>query len=177
MRCRTRTWQAGIICLGMAVAGTAAGAELKHDDGSADGRKSLGGSGEMIRFDLGDGPRSVTGVSIFGSRYGLPEPPEEDFLVYFLSPDERTVLATKLAPYRLFERGDDRWVQVDFAQPVELSGPVWVVLDFRAHRTKGVYVSYDTSGGGGHSRSGLPGLPSKEVDFAGDWMIRLHVAD
>jgi hypothetical protein len=44
-------------------------------------------------------------------------------------------------------------------------------LDFKAHQTKGVYVSYDSSTGGKHSKVGLPGQDSKT--FAdGEWMIR-----
>ncbi|MEW4530963.1 hypothetical protein [Maioricimonas sp. JC845] len=167
----------GVAGLVLLLSGTVVAGELKYDDGTADGKKSLGGSGEMIRYDFGSDPVAVTGVSIFGSRYGYPQPPDEDFLVYFLSPDERTVLATRMAPYSLFERGDEKWGQAEFEQPVEVSGEVWVVVDFRAHARKGVYVGYDTSGGGGHSRSGLPGLRSKDVDFEGDWMIRVQTGE
>ena len=34
-------------------------------------------------------------------------------------------------------------------------------------------MSYDTSTGGKHSRIGLPGTPSAETRFGGDWMIEL----
>jgi hypothetical protein len=62
-------------------------------------------------------------------------------------------------------------VTISFLEPVELPGRFWVALDFRAHQRKGVYVSYDTSTGGKHSRVGLPGMPSTETKFGGDWMI------
>jgi hypothetical protein len=78
-----------------------------------------------------------------------------------------------MAPYSAFERGPEKWVTVSFDRPVDLPGRFWVVLDFRATGRKGVYVSYDTSTGGKHSRIGLPGTPATEPKFGGDWMIEL----
>ena len=49
---------------------------LKYNDGKADGKKSIGGSGEMIRFELPEGVTKVRGIRIHGSRYGLPQAPE-----------------------------------------------------------------------------------------------------
>ncbi|MGO9924052.1 MAG: RNA polymerase sigma factor [Isosphaeraceae bacterium] len=144
---------------------------LKYHDGSPDGKKSIGGSGEMIEFS---GPSETTrleGLRIHGSRYGNPQPPRESFLIYFLSHDQKRILHTELAPYSLFERGAENWVEVSFEHPVELPKQFWVVLDFRAHQTKGVFVSFDTSSGGKHSRQGLPGVPSSPVRIGGDWMI------
>jgi hypothetical protein len=77
-----------------------------------------------------------------------------------------------MAPYALFERGPEKWVEVKFARPIEVPKIFWVALDFRAGRTKGVYLSYDTSTGGKFSRVGLPGIEAKETDFGGDWMIQ-----
>ena len=81
-----------------------------------------------------------------------------------------------MAAYSLFERGPERWVEVSFAAPVEVPARFWVALDFRATGTKGVYVSYDASTGGKHSRAGLPGIKLKEVDF-GDWMVEAVLAN
>ena len=148
-------------------------AGLKHHDGSADGKKSLGGSGEMIRFRLPQDKNKLTGIKIHGSRYGQQQAPKESFLIYIMSPDGKEVLATQMAPYSLFERGEEKWVDVHFSKPVEVPKDFWIALDFRAGQTKGVYVSYDTSSGGRFSKTGLPGLESKDVDFAGDWMIEL----
>ena len=147
-------------------------AKLGYGDGKADGKKSLGGSGEMIEFTLPAGGRKVAGLKIHGSRYGQPNPPEESFLIYFLNEDFSEVVATRMAPYSLFERGEERWVEVAFAKPVEATGRFWVALDFRATGSKGVYVSFDASTGGKHSRGGLPGIKSKGVDF-GDWMVEV----
>jgi RNA polymerase sigma-70 factor (ECF subfamily) len=148
-------------------------ASLRHGDGQPDGKKSLGGSGEMIEFHQpARAGLKVAGLKIHGARYGLPEPPDEQFLIYVLSEGQDEVLSTQMAPYSLFERGAERWVEVKFKRPVPLPARCWIALDFRAHQTKGVYVSIDTSTGGQHSRIGLPGLKSKPAGDA-DWMIEL----
>ena len=46
---------------------------LSYGDGKADGKKSYGGSGHMIRFELPEGVTSVRGLRIHGSRYGLAQ--------------------------------------------------------------------------------------------------------
>ena len=125
---------------------------LSYHDGSADGKKSLGGNGEMISFTLPKESSKVRGVRIHGSRYGLPQPPKEDFMIYFLSQDQSETLATKTAPYSRFKRGAESWVEIKFPQPIELPKEFWVALDFRAEQTKGVYVSYDNSTDRAHSR-------------------------
>jgi len=144
---------------------------LRYGDGWADGKKSLGGSGEMIQFTLPASKAKVAAIRIHGARYGTPAPPAENFQVSFLSGDMSRVVHQEGAPYSLFDRGEGRWVEVRFRQPVEVPKTFWVVLDFKAGRTKGVYVSYDTSTGGQHSRTGLPGQRGQPVSFGGDWMI------
>jgi hypothetical protein len=147
-------------------------AKLGYGDGKADGKKSLGGSGEMIEFTLPASGRKVAGLKIHGSRHGQPNPPEESFLIYFLNEDFSEVVATRMGPYALFERGEERWVEMAFAKPVETPKKFWIALDFRATGSKGVYVSFDASTGGKHSRGGLPGIKPKGVDF-GDWMVEV----
>lgn len=150
---------------------------LKYSDGQADGKKSLGGSGEMIRFTSPAADVKVTGVRIHGSRYGAPDAPNESFLIYILNQDMTEVVRTEMAPYSLFERGGEKWVEVKFPRGFEVPKEFWVALEFRAGPRKGVYVSYDTSTGGKHSRTGLPGTEAKETDFAGDWMIEVLLAE
>ena len=162
-----------LVCLGAAVRAE----NLKHHDGQPDGKKSLGGSGEMIRFVLPRADAKVTGIRIHGSRYGRPQAPDESFLIYFLNEDFSEIVETRMAPYSLFERGAEKWVEVEFARPVSPPETFWIALDFRAHQTKGVYVSFDTSSSGGASRMGLPGLKARETDFNGDWMIEVVVED
>lgn len=149
---------------------------LKYGDATADGKKSLGGSGEMIEFTSPTEDSKVTGIRIHGSRYGLPQPPKEDFLIYILGEDGTEVLHTDKAPYSLFERGENKWVKVKFKKPRVVPKKFWVVLDFKAHQTKGVFVSFDKSTKGEHSKIGLPGQEAKDVDFGGDWMIQVDLA-
>lgn len=151
---------------------------LSYGDGKADGKKSYGGSGHMIRFQMPEGVTKVRGLRIHGSRYGLPQAPDEAFEITFLSDDREETLDTQSAPYRLFKRGKESWVRVMFDKEVELPTSFWVVLNFNAERTKGVYVSYDTSTKGEHSRVGLPGDDEepKPTDFGGDWMVQVMLA-
>jgi RNA polymerase sigma factor (sigma-70 family) len=153
-----------------------AAAVLKYGDGQPDGKQSLGGSGEMISFSATKAPARVTGLRIHGSRYGDVQPPDESFLIYFLTEDRKRVLHTEMAPYSLFERGPEQWVEVAFERPVELPKTFWVAVDFRAHGTKGVYVSYDNSTNGRHSLVGLPGTPTAR-SRRGDWMIEAVLAE
>jgi RNA polymerase sigma-70 factor (ECF subfamily) len=155
----------------------AAPAVLKYGDGQADGKQSLAGSGEMIRFSASKATARVAALRIHGSRYGLPEPPDESFLIYFLTEDRKRIIHTEMAPYSLFERGPERWVEVAFEQPVELPKTFWIALDFRPHQTKGVYVSYDNSTGGRHSLVCLPGIPTARPPRRGDWMIEAVLAE
>ena len=148
---------------------------LKYGEGKAGGKKSLGGSGEMIEFTLpaGTAEAFVNALRVHGARYGNDEPPDEKFLVYFLSRDRSEVLAVRMVPYSAFRKGPERWVTLDFDRPVQVPAGFWVVLDFRAQPTKGVFVSYD-AGTGKHSRTGLPGLADKPFP-AGDWMVEAVV--
>ena len=52
-------------------------------DGKPDGKRSLGGSGEMIELWMPDAGLKVLGVKIHGSRYGQPDAPKESFLIYY----------------------------------------------------------------------------------------------
>ena len=141
-------------------------------DDTPDGKKSLGGSGEMIQFDLPLAERTLSGIKIHGSRYGTAKPPDESFLIYIMNQERTKIIATKLAPYSLFDRGEEKWVTVTFDEKVELPADGWVIVDFRAGPTKGVYVSYDSDTDGSRSMSGLPGTKASKLDFKGDWMIR-----
>jgi RNA polymerase sigma-70 factor (ECF subfamily) len=146
---------------------------VKYGDGEPDGKKSLGGSGEMIKFGTPEGASKLAGLKVHGSRYGQPQAPRESFLIFFLSLDQKRILHAEMAPYSVFKRGTSEWVDVAFDPPVAgLPKTFWVVLDFRATQMKGVYVSFDTSTSGQFSRVGLPGMPSSDVSFGGDWMIQ-----
>ncbi len=151
---------------------------LSYGDGKADGKKSYGGSGHLIRFELPEGITKVRGIRIHGSRYGVPQAPDEDIEITFLSEDREETLDSQGAPYRLFKRGKEAWVRVMFDKEIELPQKFWIALNFNAHQTKGVYLSYDTSTKGEYSRVGLPGDEEepKETDFGGDWMVQVMLS-
>jgi RNA polymerase sigma-70 factor (ECF subfamily) len=149
---------------------------LSYHDGKADGKKSLAGTGEMIAFTLPADDAKIAGVRIHGSRYGLPTPPKDDFDVYFVDAANGEIVATETGRYSKFNRGPEKWVEIMFADPVEVPREFKVVLNFRAERTKGVYVSYDTSTQGQHSETGLPGSKPKPATTGGDWMIEVLLA-
>ena len=64
-----------------------------------------------------------------------------------------------------------------FSFPIEVPERFWVCTDFRANQRKGVYVSYDTSTKGQHSRTGLPGTAASDTKFSGDWMIEVTLSE
>lgn len=59
-------------CLVPAIA-LAQSTTLKYGDDQADGKKSLGGSGEIVAFALPGKGSKVAGIRIHGSRYGTPD--------------------------------------------------------------------------------------------------------
>lgn len=147
---------------------------IKYGDGKADGKKSIAGTGEMIEFTLPNESQQLRGLRIHGARYGYPQAPDEDVEVTIVDKPEEDadVVATEFVPYKVFQRGKSRWTTIKFDEPIEVPQTFWVVLNFNAEQTKGVYVSYDTETEGKYSRIGLPGAESEEVDFGGDWMIQ-----
>lgn len=154
----------------------AAPMRLSYNDGSADGKKSIAGAAEFLSFTLPDKSAKVAAIRIHGARYGYPQPPKEDFEILFLNQDLSEVIATKMAPYSRFKRGPETWIEIKFPQPVEVPEEFWIGVNFRAERTKGVYVSYDDSTDGSRSRVGLPGQEIREADVGGDWMIEVVLA-
>ncbi len=144
---------------------------LKHDDGTADGKKSIAGTGEMVEFSLPDKMQKLKGIRLHCSRYGYPKAPKEDVEISIVSEDGTDLVHTEMVPYSKFKRGSARWTTIKFKDPVETPEKFWVIINFNAEQRKGVYVSYDTSTKGKHSKTGLPGKQSKEVSFGGDWMM------
>jgi RNA polymerase sigma-70 factor (ECF subfamily) len=149
---------------------------LSYGDGTADGKRSIAGTGEMVAFALPRENAKVAGIRIHGSRYGHPQPPKENVMIYFLNKDLSDTVATKTVPYSRFKRGEPQWVDIRFPKPIEVPQEFWVCVDFRAAQTKGVYVSTDSSSDGSHSRVGLPGGEASEAKIQGDWMIEVLLA-
>ncbi len=147
--------------------------DMKHNDGTAEGRLVIGDAGEAVHFTMPKEGEKLAGVRIHGSRYGAAEAPKEKFVVYILNSDCTEILSSQMAPYSLFETGPEKWVEVNFAHPVEVPKDFWVLFDCHANKARGMYLSFDKSTGGKFSRMGLPWLEFQNVPFGGDWMIEL----
>ena len=145
---------------------------VKYGDGKPDGKKSIAGTGQMVGFSLPDASQKLRSIRVHCARYGTVKAPDEDVEVSIVTEDNGDVLHSELVPYSRFRRGESRWTTIAFEDPIEVPTSFWVILDFNAERTKGVYVSYDSSTDGSHSKVGLPGASSKAVGFAGDWMVQ-----
>ncbi|MHC4177093.1 MAG: hypothetical protein ACYSWU_06285, partial [Planctomycetota bacterium] len=145
--------------------------ELVHDDGRQAGKKSIAGGGHAVRFQADGDSGCVTGVRIFGSRYGYPAPPQEDFHVWICDENFKTI-ADFPFPYAKFKRGPPGWVTLRM-KPTRVPAKFIVCVGFNPTGTKGVFVGRD-DGGSGNSLSGLPGRPGRPL-AEGDWMIRATV--
>ncbi len=140
--------------------------ELKNDDGKAAGKKSFP-MGIASAFEApADEGCFITEVRIHGGRYGYPQPPKEDFHITLCDPDFNPI-ADFPFPYSKFKRTDPEWVTLK-VKPTEVPKNFVICLDFKAERTKGVYVSHDAEG------KSLVGLPKKKAGgfTGGDWMVR-----
>ncbi len=145
---------------------------LKYDDGKPDGRKSIAGTGEMIQFTLPNTTQKLRSVRIHCSRYGYSKAPDENVEISVVSEDGTEIVHTEFVPYSKFKRGESRWTTIPFEEALTVPEKFWVIVEFNAQRTKGVFVSYDSSTDGKRSKIGVPGGESKEVSFKGDWMIQ-----
>ena len=147
-------------------------ATLRHDDGSQEDKRSMTGGGHAVRFECPDDDSwYIKAISVYGSRYGMPRAPDEDFKVVVAS-DDLTRRQEMGRPYKLFERGREKWVRINI-EPVEVPGEFHVAVFFNPTRTKGVYVGIDTDSSPTHSAIILASDPGKkDSDLQGDWMIR-----
>ncbi len=149
---------------------------ISHNDGTAEGKKSVAGAAEFLSFTLPNDGAKVAAIRVHGSRYGMPQPPKEEFSIYFLNQDLSQTVATKTAPYARFKRGPESWVEITFPEPVEVPSDFWVGLDFHAEQKKGIYLSVDKSTDGSRSRVGQPGKTIRPANVGGDWMIEVVLA-
>jgi hypothetical protein len=145
--------------------------ELALDDGKVAGKKSLAGGSHGVRFSVPDNSWYITSVSIFGSRYGAPQPPKEDFEIH-LCDEQNNPITTFKFPYSKFGRGDAKWVKLPL-RPTNVPPQFIVNAAFNPSGSKGVYVSIDPESSGS-SVTGLPGRPAHDFD-QGDWLIRVDV--
>ena len=143
---------------------------LSSDDGEAAGKKSIAGSGHAVLLETPQ-KSELLAVMIYGSRYGTPAPPKENFRVWLCDKDRKIVKEFEF-PYSLFQRGEPKWVRLktEFA---DLPQSFYLCVGFNPEQTKGIYVHYDKESSGG-SFTGLPESDFKEFPD-GDWMIRAMV--
>nr|ACS83713.1 hypothetical protein WISOIL_0024 [uncultured bacterium AOCefta2] len=139
--------------------------------GIMNGKISIGGSGHAIRFTCPDNEKyTLKAIQMVGSRYGYPQPPAEDFLVYVM--DENTsVIKTLPFAYSTFERGREQWITLPCAG-VPLPRQFCIGLNFNPNQTKGIYVGFENSADDSHSLVGSPDLKFKPWENKADWMIR-----
>lgn len=145
--------------------------ELFHDDGRQASKKSLAGGGHAVRFKVEGDSWYLTGVRIFGSRYGSRQAPRENFHVW-LCDGEFNVIADFPQAYGKFKKGNPRWVNLA-TKATNVPSEFIVCAGFNPTGTKGVFVGMDGKGGD-NSLTGLPGKEGRVVD-EGDWMIRVRM--
>ena len=82
--------------------------ELSHDDGQSAGKSSMAGGGHAVKFKVDGDSYYVTSVSLYGSRYGMPQPPPENFRVWICDADFQPI-ATFRFPYSAYIRSNAVW--------------------------------------------------------------------
>jgi len=154
---------------------------LGHVDDSAEGRRSIAGSGHAVRFDRPGDVTRVTAIELFASRYGTVDPPHEDFHLYLLDENKQLIAAYPIA-YSQIERAAERWYTFPI-RACEVPKQFYVAVTFNPHRTKGVYLGYDESAQSSDSRgesNSLVGRPTtgfEAFDQNREWMIRAVMID
>ena len=145
---------------------------LAADDGKSAGHSSIAGSGHIVLFEPGHAVELVA-VRIYGSRYGTPQPPNENFYVW-IADENKDVIHTFEYPYALIKRGNPKWYMLK-TEPAILPEKFYLCVGFNPEQTKGVYLHHDDQASG-QSYIGLPydNEPFKPFE-KGDWMIRAVV--
>jgi hypothetical protein len=144
-----------------------------HTDNSADGRRSIAGSGHAVRMARPAEAKYLLAVELYASRYGYAEPPDEDFHLYILNDDQQLIAAVPF-PYATIERGEMRWYTLR-VPAIEVPDHFYIALSFNPHRTKGVYVGFDeraNPANPSHSFIGRPTVGIQPVGQRIEWMIR-----
>ena len=147
--------------------------ELALDDGQSADKRSIAGSGHAVRFQAKEPDCVLTQVRMFGCRYGMPTPPEEDFHVW-LCDKEFKPIADFPFPYASFPYGeqDEKWVTLK-VPPIRVPPEFVICVCFNPAATKGIYANYD-KGPGTQSFTALPG--GDQAPFVeGNWLIRAQV--
>jgi hypothetical protein len=147
---------------------------LSYGDGKQDSKRSLGGNGHAIRFERPSAKFTVTGVQIYGSRYGGKYDAFLEVARISLCDASLKAIASTDLPLEKFATGNLAWVDVPLGPLCPPAG-FYVHVDFFATSTKGVYLGIDAESKG-HSITGTLGKPGDPL-AEGDWMIRVLGTD
>jgi hypothetical protein len=145
--------------------------ELSRDDGASAGKRSAAGSAHVVRFDAPGDDWYLTGVRVFGSRYGQPGTAADQVKVGLCDKDFK-LIATFAFPYASFEPGEPKWVELP-VKPTRVPERFTVSVGFNPTATRGVFVHHDREASG-DSLLGLPGHEGKAFE-KGDWLVRAVV--
>ena len=146
---------------------------LSYVGESTQDMQSWADSGHAVLFERPKDMKSIVAVKLFGSRYGYPRAPNEDFHIYLLDQNQK-VLEQVAVPYRKIAKGDMRWYTLEFPA-IEVPEKFFVAVWFNAEPTKGVYVGKQCDVQQTHSYVGLPDTGYKKVEPSYEWMIRAVV--
>ncbi|MGO9115973.1 MAG: hypothetical protein ACLP9L_42760 [Thermoguttaceae bacterium] len=147
--------------------------QLGYVGNISDVRRSIAGSGHAVAFDRPETAKYLSAVQIYASRYGLPQPPKEDFHVYVLDKDRKVVHDARF-PYARIARGPMRWYTLELPS-IEVPEHFYVALSFNPEQTKGIYLGLDKNVKETHSYIGLPDDGFELVDNPSDWMVRVQL--
>ncbi len=151
---------------------------LSYVGDSSSDMRSFADSGHAVAFQRPANRKSISAVKLFAARYGMPQPPNEDFHLYLLDQNQK-VLEQIAIPYskikRMEKEGELRWYTLEFPA-VEVPENFFVAVWFNAERTKGVYLGMQKDVKETHSYVGLPDKGFKKVEQSYEWMIRVVVS-
>jgi hypothetical protein len=145
--------------------------QLAHDDGSSANMRSFAGGGHAVRFEAPGDAWYLTAIRIFGSRYGYPSPPRENFHIWLCDADFKVICDFPF-PYATFTRGAPKWVTLS-VKPTNVPSEFIICAGFNPTQTKGVFVHCDKEPSG-NSLLGLPGREGRLFP-EGDWMMRVEL--
>jgi len=159
-----------IACLFSISAWAAQPIVLSHDDGAQDDKRSIADEGQAVRFERPSETFAVTAARIFGSRYGGRYDPAAEVAQVWICDESLAPIATTHVTLDRFAVGTPAWVEVPFPHPVPVPATFYVLVDFFATATRGIYLGIDAKAAG-HSITGTPGRPGGALPNGG-WMIR-----
>jgi hypothetical protein len=147
------------------------GGWVGYDDDSADGMRSIAGSGHAVQFHLKRGG-TLKSIQMKASRYGNPQS-DSQFKIYIMDGHFKTIETVSL-PYMSYEqRGEQLYWRELKLKAIKVPKDFTVLFSFSPTQTDGIYVGFDANARG-HSFTALPDEPAN-VFADGDWMVRVKV--